>query len=554
MASKFWPKWEPDISKWIVFFLRTLITSRNVETGVPIRDHILLSLPELLDFENKSPLSAPVKQASSPYLKPLLTQIWVYMVDTNHPHMPPWSALLYDITVLSRNHPSTPSQFPPNDLRFDLPRPYVDKVDAALGKKLLRYLQHTLNQLQYESAKGRPIAYELAELKACVLLLSEGAECFTNGRENPICIGEANHATAIQLLCRILRFLLRKCTWLHKVSIKRKEFTDAYTAVVCIMLTLLEPVGVNTPARVQYMIESGVVKTLFKAPGSFYRLGEEGADGIRGVFQERSAKLIDRIALFMVHMPPLRAVTRDDPQMWENPMVTYGIKQSEVLDNAWANLLAKVKEMDDIRNQLKFRGLCEYDECPSSREKGSRSNTEIQYVRCTGCFVAIYCSLACRKADWKSEHKEQCPRLAGEIRDGIPHLSRTGRRFLSLIVSSYIKSYAQTLTNMVKTHRRSHSSLNTLKSRHPILYLDFDHPRVPSPESAVLLSDGFPSGEDSGLTEAIKKGWEGTGSGEILVVAMFPWQVDRGGWPLDTVFGFPLVGASLEKLGQEGSG
>ncbi|KAL0061411.1 hypothetical protein AAF712_011755 [Marasmius tenuissimus] len=251
--------------------------------------------------------------------------------------MQSWSTLLHDVTVISRNPPSaeSPLKLLPNGPRFiNLPRPYIDKGDTALGRKFLCYLQYTLHQLQSHSTKGHPIAYELAELKASPLLFSEGAEFFTNGRRNPIGIGEDNHTTDIRLLCRSLRFLLRTCTWLHKVSIKWKEFADAYATVVCIMSTLLESIVVDMPARVQHMVESGVVKTPVKSAGSFYRLGEEGTDGIRGIFQEHSVRLIDRIALLIVHRPRLMTAIRDEPQMWENAMVSYGMKHSGLLDKA----------------------------------------------------------------------------------------------------------------------------------------------------------------------------------------------------------------------------
>ncbi|KAK1226620.1 hypothetical protein PQX77_010401 [Marasmius sp. AFHP31] len=150
--------WEPHLFKWVTFFLRALLSSTHVEIEVLFRDPIIFSLPDLLDADNKSSSSAALKQASSPYLRPLLSQTWIFMADTRHPHMTPWSTLLTDVTAISPSPSSAatrPSEAPPIDSTLsEIPRPY--QPNAALGKKLLQYLEDNFHRLESQSTKGGP--------------------------------------------------------------------------------------------------------------------------------------------------------------------------------------------------------------------------------------------------------------------------------------------------------------------------------------------------------------------------------------------------------------
>ncbi|KAK1223623.1 hypothetical protein PQX77_013501 [Marasmius sp. AFHP31] len=352
-SSKMGAFWEPHIFNWVAFFLQALLTSTHIETEVVFRDPIIFSLPDLLDVDNKSSSSAAVKKASSPYLRPLLSQTWIFMADTRHPHMAPWSTLLTDVTAIALSPSSAatrPFEAPPNDSRLsETPRPY--QLNAALGRKLLQYLEDKFHRLEFESTKGGPsLGTELEELKLCIILFDMGSDCFAvqvaAERCNPICIGEDNYKTAVRLMCRILRFLLRKFTWLYQVSIECHEVRNAYLTVGCILFILVESVSVNTPARVQYMIESGIVKTLFYANDLYYKLGERGPKEQRGLFPERAAKLLDRIAIFIVHYPVLRAWIREVHAFWRTEGILPRIRQSRLLEKAWNNVLGKVEKLD----------------------------------------------------------------------------------------------------------------------------------------------------------------------------------------------------------------
>ncbi|KAJ8090632.1 hypothetical protein PM082_018189 [Marasmius tenuissimus] len=540
--------WKPRLFEWVTFFLRALLTSTHIETEVVFRDPIIFSLPDLLDFDNKSSHLVAVKKASSSYLQPLLSQTWIFMADTRHPHMAPWSALLTDVTVsfFSPSSAATrPFGAPPNDPRLsELPHPY--QVNAALGKKLLRYLEDKFHRLEFESTEGGPgLGTELEELKLCIILLDMGSECFADPladtRCNPICIGEDNYKTAIRLMCRILRFFLRKFTWLYQASIERHdEVRNAYLTVGCILLILVESVSANTPGRVQHMIESGIIKSLFYADNLYYiyKLGEKGHKEQRDLFPEGAAKLLDRIAVFIVHYSVLRAWIREVHSFWRTEGILPRIRQSGLLEKAWNNVLGKVEKLDLVRYNLKCRGMCAYEECPLFCEEGSKSNLTIQYLRCTGCSTAIYCSRACRKLDWKYQHKVQCFQRPRALHaGGIPDLGHRDHKFFGLIVSFYVQTHFQVLTTMVYVRRLSNPSPYPLQNRNPFLCLDFRGSKFPLPGDPTLLSK-------STTEDTIQREWVKTGLNELLVIAIFPLKpgATEGGTSIARVFDFPLEG------------
>ncbi|KAJ8091884.1 hypothetical protein PM082_024117 [Marasmius tenuissimus] len=100
-SFKMWPRWEPYIARWVTFFLRAVLASVHipqVETDHAPLDHIVYAIPHIFDTEDKVPSSMTAKQGAAPYLQPLISQVWIFLVDMEHPCITPWTSLLISLT------------------------------------------------------------------------------------------------------------------------------------------------------------------------------------------------------------------------------------------------------------------------------------------------------------------------------------------------------------------------------------------------------------------------------------------------------------------------
>ncbi|KAJ8091886.1 hypothetical protein PM082_024119 [Marasmius tenuissimus] len=368
-SSQLWPHWEPSVSPWVVFILRNLIlnlqlamTLSETEGRTNVLEHILFSLPDLLDFENKVPSSRPVKQGASSYLQPLSGQIWLYLIDTEHPNINPWSMLLIDLTICSRTPPSASfmSSLSPREDANLLDCPKLYSIDSDLGKMLLIRLNRKLLRL-----KGKDMRTdELFEFKNFLMSLNTASDCL-NVDTNPICMGEENRNAALRSMTRILTIFLRKKTSLHKSALNSPEMMHTNGIVIALLVFFAESFKLDTPSRVQQIVESGIVQSLYYAADCFYEMDNvyRSRETIfETTFAEAVAAVLDRIAIFLVYHSVLRPFVRNTGGFWRAYLgkLPTKIEQSKVLRNAWINVLGKADQIFGIRKGLKQTTLCHY--------------------------------------------------------------------------------------------------------------------------------------------------------------------------------------------------
>ncbi|KAK1226331.1 hypothetical protein PQX77_010695 [Marasmius sp. AFHP31] len=548
-TSQIWSNWEPSIAKWILFFLRMVLTSVHVpqeEAENTILLHIIDAIPDILNAEDKAAsVTAVTKHRDAPYLQPLVAQIWLFLVDIQDPRIGPWSSLLLYLSEHTHHPHLSPSSAFEHDRRIsDIPRPYP--IDAKLGKRLLVELQLKVRRL----TEGKD--FRANDFRTFFLILIVGDQCFQG--TNPICVGEENYNETLRLMGRVLAIILRKWTWLHKLPIESTQLKDAYSIATSLLFAFRDFLRVDTPSRIQQLIESGIVTSLYYAADCYYTLGRaEATTGTDG-FIEATTNLLDRIATFLSHYCVLRALIRDIHGFWRTALDNFspGIKQSKDLRYAWSNLLGKADELYLIRWNMKQRGLCEHDGCPISRAPQSPRNLSIRYFRCSGCSTTVYCSRACRKADWAIRHKKECPQRAEAVRYGRPYMDRNDMKSIGLLLDRYIRTHAREFIAMVENHRRSNTSARELQARNPIFTLNFDRPDLPPVQDAEFHI-GVPrelARAEPEFFGAVQRKWEGTRVNELVLWAGFPMQAGRAAFPFTSAIKFPLEGDDTGSFGQ----
>ncbi|KAJ8075404.1 hypothetical protein PM082_019742 [Marasmius tenuissimus] len=552
-ASQIWTHWEPSVAKWIAVFLQMVLTSVHVpreEADNTILIYIVDVIPSILDAEDKATsATVAIKKGAAPYLQPLVAQVWLFLVDTEYPLIEPWSTLLIHLTDYTRDLPSSTSsalQAPPHARRFSkIPHPYP--IDAKLGKRLLVQLQLKIRRF----TKGKDLGVD--GFKTFLMILVVGKQCFQG--TNPICMGEENHNEALRLMGRILAIILRKASWLHEQPIESTQVNNAYHIATCLLNVFRQDLQIDKPSRIQSLVESGIVTSLYYTADCYYTLGMANADDETGGFIGAAASLLDQIATFLIHHRVLRALLRNIHRFRRIALDEFspGIKQSKVLRHAWRNLLGKADELHMLRRTTKYMGLqCENAGCPIFHAPMSQKNLEIRYFRCSGCFTSIYCSPACQRADWRTRHKGECAQGAQLVRDGTPHMDRRAIPLIGLLLDGYTRIHARNITTMVKAHRRTNASARELQTHNPILNLNFNQPHLPLVQDATL-HDGIP--EEFAKTQpdlfgAVERQWKASGLNELVIWAVFPMQTGQATFPHTSVVKFPCEEDCSESFGR----
>ncbi|KAJ8089757.1 hypothetical protein PM082_018333 [Marasmius tenuissimus] len=352
--------WEPSIARWMVFFLQLVLASVHVpreEVDSTILPPIIDAIPKVLDNEDRAiSATATTKEVAASYLKPLVAQVWVFLVDTERP-FGPWSSLLIRLCTCPSDPPSSASrafEASPQDHRsFTITSPY--HVDSKLGKQLL--VQFKLRIRRLTEAKN----LEVDEFRSFLPVLILGDRCFQG--TNPICMGEDNYSETLSSMARLLAIILRKWTWLRHQPIENTQVQLAYNIATSILVAFRESLQIDTPSRIQKLLESGILKSLYYIADVYYTLGRNEAKAGEDGFIEAIAYLLDRIATFLPHYRVLRALIRDIHKFRRTALenLSPGIKQSLALREAWSNLLEKAAAFYEMRWKMKERGLCEHE-------------------------------------------------------------------------------------------------------------------------------------------------------------------------------------------------
>ncbi|KAK1220562.1 hypothetical protein PQX77_016657 [Marasmius sp. AFHP31] len=457
----------------------------------------------------------------------MIAQIWLILLEKDHVFTDSWSGLLLNFAVCDRDLPV--SRRPAWDPT--LPLPY--EIDARLGRALLGHLGARTQRLRKMDASG------LDRFKTFLLVLTTGNHCFQ--KPNPIYLGENYNAT-LGLMARILKILLCKRESLRVHPVDHEESFGVYGIVTAILIGFDEIL--LSSVRVQHVLDSGLIRTLYFGKECYAELDKRHRMSTSPRFRGAEIRVLNRISLFLVHPIVMRSLMRGIvyfPDVLAELSAQTGLDAAIV--DAWVNLFRKAEELFKIRYTLKLRGLCNYLECPISSEEASEEHLNTRYMRCLGCTLSIYCSLGCRRADWKRGHKEECPTFAQTIRNGYPPVGPNDLWIFDALVKAYISLRAERFNTKIESFR----STMEVKTRNPVLHINFDQSHLPPTEDAEIMEmEVFASrleGKDrrkGQFCDTLREAWYRTRSDQLLILAAFPVHYGQTSFPLDTVVPFPL--------------
>ncbi|KAL0569612.1 hypothetical protein V5O48_012352 [Marasmius crinis-equi] len=533
-GSQMQPQWGPSVLPWFAFFLRNVFYARpDAEAHLGILEHFIVATPDLLDVRDRSGVMGNIKWNTASCFRPLIAQIWILLLHKEHPTFREWTELLNDITIYLRITPSASSVvLSPTLELWNLPLLYP--VDADLGKFLLGQLDFRLSRLRAMEAD------ELRAFKSFLVVFSSGKHCLRDleGRGDPVCATEENYSSALHSMGRILRIVLRKWTSLHRLTVNDPEVLEAYGIVNCVLLALSESIPINTPDRVQRIVESGIIKSLYYAPDLFYAMdGVFGAPG--ATFVEGVTEIIDKIAIFLVHYRVLKPFTRDSVKFRGEYLDNLPPRLGEwkALAKAWSNILAKADELYTIRCTLKTKGLCFYGECPISMTEGSIQHAKRQ----TGSNIT----------------ERSVPYWHKPLKRSLAY--QNDLRLHNIMLKAYLSTRSERFTSMLNDYRSSHPSAQHLQTRNPILWINFDRPDLPPTEEAHIIDvhAGVNSRwnrslqdqlRDREVSRLVNTAWEGTTSAEVLVWAVIPLHTGIGAasYHATLAVAFPFKGDGVD--------
>ncbi|KAL0064786.1 hypothetical protein AAF712_008183 [Marasmius tenuissimus] len=309
---------------------------------------------------------------------------------------------------------------------------------------------------------------------------------------------------------------------------------DAYNVVVHILLVLVNMVPIDSPSRVQQLIECEIIKSPYYAADPYYALSKFNKIVLQNTFTDLASDFLDRISIFLVYDSVLRAYIRSARNL-HGPYprnLRSGNEQSEKLIQSWKNILEKEHELCSLRLVLKERGMCDSKKCPNSYINSAPTSPSIRYLRCTGC-----------SEDWERGHREDCQQRARSNMEGTPDVCERDRKLFELLINGYTNAHSRILTAKMSGDALTQASLRGLgSSRHPILRLKFDGPQIPPPENAEILTTlrgDFPWHYSQFLAD-LKEKWEGSGLGVVFVWGDFPLNGRGAAYPLVVPIRFPL--------------
>ncbi|KAJ8089895.1 hypothetical protein PM082_018473 [Marasmius tenuissimus] len=526
--------WEAVLADWVDFLLRKFILGSerpSTPAGLNVFECSITALSAILDFPDRD---AQIIKNVSPNLQYLVTQAWYFLIDIQHANWGPWSCALVSLAHSDPYAYALPTATDPN-------LPVLYKENAQLGNILLKHLITRIQRLRTMMKE------EFSFFKAYVMLLTTEPRCFRG--PNPLYLRNYIRGTLAALLDMVSILLPLKRKTLLTCSIHDQEFKDAHDLVLLSVMTLDR--HMHDPVRVQQVLESGFVKSVLLADERYFEMDEKHKTNVEGRFAEWAAKVIDNMARYSVYPLVLRQFIRYSRRDEVKPgnLVEKG---STSLWKSWKNAVGKSALLYDLWQTSKEKGLCSHSQCPLEG-KSPEECLSVRYRRCLDCKSVIYCSLACRKAHWKEEHRAICNEIAAMRMRGRSPMTRHDLDTFGMLLKRYFHTHVETFDYLVKKYRSSIAPQHLEPSirdrrRHPIAFIDFNVPEIPSVELAELLHPSSLSGRiqeryrwESGWTETLLKTWEDTDANQLLVLAAFA-RSQFSSWPYAIVIDFPVSG------------
>ncbi|KAL0574018.1 hypothetical protein V5O48_007940 [Marasmius crinis-equi] len=548
--------WSGYLSRWVKFLLEKFVLVEpqygpNTPEGVDVVEHLLIGVPIFLSFPDDKAADCTIAVVgSSPYLLHLVTQVWCKVIDTSHHTWGTWSVLME--TVVAGSHPD----FTPPQIRDPATPRLYRAADEEVGRMLCRHIMHEARRLPTMDL------HELGQFKMFTMITTQ-PRCFEG--EYPTFL-HTNLKYSVAAYVEMLRGLLYKRKSLRHASIDSRECTDAFHIAMPTMLGLSEA-RVHDPYRVGDMLKGGLIEAIFKAYPCFF-LQKNMNDPDDG-FDRCSVLIIELISKYLVYGSVLRQFLKAMKRIREAPgNLEEKVKtKSRKIWVAWEGAKVKATGFYRLYQNVKETGMCSSEECRTANILPTEELRRLQYLRCAGCYSAIYCSPGCQKAHWMPTHRTRCSKTAKLTQDGSGIAVsfqdfQLWRKWVDLYIARNV-DYITTAHRNYVTSVQSISHINgQIKNgtKNPILILNFDQPFVPVPRDCIEFID------NGSLLFHIRQKypWNGTGlmqrfidmwgqrtvdASKVLVLAIFP-RNDTYPFPFQGLVDFPFTGKETKSIGE----
>ncbi|KAJ8075284.1 hypothetical protein PM082_019620 [Marasmius tenuissimus] len=522
--------WESVISPWALFLLRQLLVHEHSSTPgwVVTIDRLTIALPIVFQLTTED--LKRIKHLS-PSLQPLIVQVFLLKLDKNHLWWGAWAKVLNDL-VISDLFNSSPSPEPSPVSGT----PVIYPTDVHLGEMLTRNFNFRITDLRNQ----KPHFGQLRDFQVLLNLLVLAQHCF--GGIDPLKLGE-NPPRFLVSRAEALKIFVRRRT---SHPIDSTEWNLTFDIVANILSSI--ELDLCTPNMVHHVLDCGLLRVLYRVDERFYdtkRLDRRGHTMSEGI-----EEVIKQISIFLVYASVLRTFTRVERKL---PIPSRIVGE---WGKVWSDITYTASRLSfQHRKAESLFGKCSYGNCPL-RKGRPRDDLPIEYVRCLGCSVNVYCSWRCRRTDWCERHRNECPKISQMAKNGLClPFTRMDRGLCFMAIIRHLNLKANTHNNAIEDYRKSMLTRDVATpqdqairdgSQNPVVYLDFRQQFISSAVPArVMDTDNF-----ANLLKS-KQGWtdeyvshllgylSSLDHTKVMVFALFP--RNRGAYlPLHTSVDYPL--------------
>ncbi|ESK93146.1 hypothetical protein Moror_1082 [Moniliophthora roreri MCA 2997] len=427
------------ISRWLKVIIEELALPDDDRCTPEEYNRIVNIIPQLVfqsgDFPDQAAFDR-LKQVS-PFLFPLLSQMWLKLLYTEHENWPQWAGMLEELIYTD----------PQRNLRVE----FAETMASLLAAGTLDFPAISIRRMN----KLTNEAYSLRLQRAGFVGLKWLSSLVT------IPLAVANFPIYQRLMAvgcvstfvRVLYTFASRPKTLEPYIEHSPEANAVFLSIRATLEILENTLRGHLP--VIEALEAGIIRAMFKAVihiGDAYdRMWSRGIE--KKTMSYQFAQILKAINVFMVHHSVLQRVSSAIGRIEES-----GLEEELPLDRAfktfreaWQCFKWKAEELDRIF--LHYKGsappFCDADECPLKiNPPPEEERMWLTYRRCSACYTAIYCSDECGKRNWKS-HRAQCKDSVALLKAGRSPLVwdciDTG--FFGAIVTDHVHEHADELRN-----------------------------------------------------------------------------------------------------------
>ncbi|KAK1218948.1 hypothetical protein PQX77_018336 [Marasmius sp. AFHP31] len=489
--------WASHLHPWVVFLVDKLILSEDPKTvaGWDALGHALSTIPFMIrsPFSRESPRNGGVDrgllhlESLTPGLNKLFVRVWYKALDQYHPTWRSWTLLFASLTF--GTNVKDPFQYARVETSGD-------KEELELGMMFVRHI----NRFSHELGCGKMDLPMLEDCFCCTRLMSTAA--FEEATMGPLQrLSILDHT--LPALTRLLSLITHKRTRLMDGA--RVDREPGLTAICVFGNTILgdcEWLMVNHRGITE-ALRSGIVVAILKAEKQFYTFDDD-EENFLVRFTGKAVNVLNHISRHMMYQDVLHLLTRDLRTVSNLEELEGRLKlKSPLVWATWRKMREKASWLHQVRTSMRTKGLlhrCTYSKCTTYDAHTPR--TDVQYLRCTGCWVLIYCSQSCQKRDWKENHRQVCQKFHVLRTSGNPFMPPEDSGFLREFIDIFAENHASQVTTAVRGYvsslARKFSSgisasmverLIAVGEKLPIVIFDFDGPDIPSFEKCVQVVD-----------------------------------------------------------------